>query len=146
MKSLGHLLLRGAQWFDESMVRRLARYDGPPMTRAQATILAHLEADGSRSSGLARQLGVSRQAVHQTVRELEKLGLVRQVVDERNRSAKLVRWTKKGESSVFAARKVFVDLEWELAMALGPVTVQGLRTALEADWGEPGVGKGAPSF
>ena len=83
----------------------------------------------------ARRAGISRQAVHQTVQELQRLGLVSLVPNPTNRSAKLVVPTDRGRDSIRVAKTTLAKLEGQLAQRLGREQVRALRQALEADWG-----------
>lgn len=136
-QNLGRLLLGGFRWFDESLRLTLAARGGPTVTRAQSMLFAHLDRDGTRSSELARRLDVSRQAVHQVVRELEQLGLVEQIDDPSNRSAKLVRLTTTGARHVEEALAAFADIEAALADRIGNAAAAAIRAGLHADWGPP---------
>jgi DNA-binding MarR family transcriptional regulator len=133
--NLGQLLLRAFRWFDESLVRALHAAGWPELTRAHSLIFAQLNTKGTRTAEIARRAGISRQAVHQTVQELQRLGLVRLVPDPTNRSAKLVVPTDRGRDSIHMAKATLADLEGQLAQRLGRQRVQALRQALEADWG-----------
>jgi DNA-binding MarR family transcriptional regulator len=133
--NLGQLLLRAFRWFDESLLSALHAAGWPELTRAHSLVFAHLDTKGTRTAEIARRAGVSRQAVHQTVQELQQLGLVRLVPDPTNRSAKLVVPTDRGRDSIRVAKTTLAKLEGELALRLGRDQVQALRQALEADWG-----------
>jgi DNA-binding MarR family transcriptional regulator len=133
--NLGQLLLRAFRWFDESLLAALHAAGWPELTRAHSLIFAHLDPRGTRTAELARRAGISRQAVHQTVQELQRLGLVRLAPDPTNRSAKLVVPTDRGRASIRVATATLANLEGELAQRLGRDQVQALRQALEADWG-----------
>jgi DNA-binding MarR family transcriptional regulator len=133
--NLGQLLLRAFRWFDESLVNALHAAGWPEVTRAHSLVFAQLDATGTRTAEIARRAGVSRQAVHQTVRELQRLGLVELVPDPANRSAKLVMATDRGRQSTQVALATLAALEVELTQRLGERRVQTLREALEADWG-----------
>jgi DNA-binding MarR family transcriptional regulator len=133
--NLGQLLLRAFRWFDESLVNALHAAGWPEVTRAHSLVFAQLDATGTRTAEIARRAGVSRQAVHQTVRELQRLGLVELVPDPANRSAKLVMATDRGRQSTQVALATLAALEVELTQRLGERRVQALREALEADWG-----------
>jgi DNA-binding MarR family transcriptional regulator len=134
---LGQLLLQAFRWFDESLLLTLASRGWPELSHAQSLVFAHLDLGGTRISELARRVGVSRQAMHKTVGDLEELGLLNLVTDPTNRSAKLVRLTDKGQANVEAALDAFIDIEVELASRIGPSSVQALRLALSSSWGEP---------
>lgn len=130
-------LLRAFRWFDEAMLYALARRGWTELTRAQSILLGHIGPEGTRSSELARRLGVSRQAAHQTVHELKRAGLVELQPDPTNRGANLVVRTESGESCYQIARALFIDLERGLARRIGEDQVRNLRVALEKDWGDP---------
>jgi DNA-binding MarR family transcriptional regulator len=138
--NLGQLLLRAFRWFDESLIAALHAAGWPELTRAHSLVFAHLDTKGTRTAEIARRAGISRQAVHQTVQELQQLGLVSLVPDPSNRSAKLVVPTDRGRDSIRVAKTTLAELEDELAQRLGRDQVQALRTALEADWGPTIVG------
>jgi DNA-binding MarR family transcriptional regulator len=133
--NLGQLLLRAFRWFDESLLSALHAAGWPELTRAHSLVFAQLDTKGTRTAEIARRAGISRQAVHQTVQELQRLGLVRLVPDPTNRSAKLVVPTDRGRDSIRVAKATLANLEDELAQRLGRQHVQALRQALEADWG-----------
>ena len=133
--NLGQLLLRAFRWFDERLIAALHAAGWPELTRAHSLVFAHLDTKGTRTADIARRAGISRQAVHQTVQELQRLGLVRLIPDPTNRSAKLVVPTERGQASIRVAKTTLARLEDELAQRLGRDHVQALRQALEAEWG-----------
>ncbi len=133
--NLGQLLLRAFRWFDESLLNALHAAGWPELTRAHSLVFAQLDSAGTRTAEIARRAGISRQAVHQTVQELQRLGLATLVLDPTNRSAKLVVPTDRGRDSIRVAKAALAKLEGELAQRLGRQRVQALRQALEADWG-----------
>jgi DNA-binding MarR family transcriptional regulator len=73
---LGQLLLRAFRWFDESLIAALHAAGWPELTRAHSLVFAQLDTEGTRTAELARRAGISRQAIHQTIQELQRLGLV----------------------------------------------------------------------
>lgn len=129
------LLLRGYRWFEDGLLSRLEQAGWPELSRAHSLVFAHLDRDGTRTSVLARRIGISRQAVHQTVGELVELGLVELVPDPTSRRAKLVVLTQLGRDTVGRARAAFQELEDVLAERIGRARASELRRALEADWG-----------
>ena len=136
--SIGQLLLQGFRWFDASLLKSLKARGWPEQTRPQSMLFANLDIEsGTRSSELARRIGVSRQAVHQTVRELEALNLVQLAPDPSNQSAKLVQLTDRGLKIVEDAIRVFTDIEKQLGDRIGEDNIVLLRQVLEEDWGSP---------
>ena len=131
------LLLRGYRWFEDGLLSRLAGDGWPQITRAHSLVFAHLDLEGTRPSELARRIGISRQAVNQTLVELVELGLVEIVPDPASRRSKLVVLTPLGRTTVRSAQAMFRELEDALAQQIGRARVTDLRRALEADWGAP---------
>ena len=131
------LLLRGFRWFEDGLLSRLAEDGWPQITRAHSLVFAHLDLEGTRPSELARRIGISRQAVNQTLIELVELGLVEIVPDPASRRSKLVVLTQLGRTTVGSAQAMFRELEDSLAQQIGRARVTELRCALEADWGVP---------
>jgi len=131
------LLLRGFRWFEDGLLSRLAEHGWPQITRAHSLVFAHLDLEGTRPSELARRIGISRQAVNQTLVELVELGLVELAPDPASRRSKLVVLTPLGRTTVGSAQAMFRELEDSLAQQIGRARVTELRRALEADWGAP---------
>lgn len=133
---LGRLLLDAFSWFDEGLLASLAAGGWPRLTPAQSLVMAHLDAEGTRSAEVARRVGVSRQAIHRTVAELAELGLVSLEEDPANASARLVVLTDLGRATVTAALATFQAIESALAQRLGERDIASLRRILSRDWGE----------
>lgn len=133
--NVGQLLLQRFRWFDEGLMNALHSAGWPEITRAHSMVFANLDAAGTRTAEIARRAGVTRQAAHEVVSELRRLGLVELVDDTSNRSAKLVIPTARGRENVRAAIAAFERLEEELAQRIGPRRVAELRGLLEQDWG-----------
>jgi len=131
------LLLRGYRWFEDGLLSRLAEDGWPQITRAHSLVFAHLDLEGTRPSELARRIGISRQAVNQTLVELVELGLVQIAPDPASRRSKLVVLTPLGRTTVGSAQAMFLELEDALAQQIGRARVTELRCALESDWGAP---------
>ena len=135
---LARLLLDAFTWFDTGLTTGLSRGGGPELTRSQSLAMSQVSVSGSRSADIARNLGVTRQAVHQTVAELRHLGLVDLVSDPSNASAKLVKLTPEGRRSVRRALRVFEELEHTLGDRIGERDMADLRRILSKEWGAPG--------
>ncbi|HEV2814246.1 MAG TPA: MarR family transcriptional regulator [Solirubrobacteraceae bacterium] len=135
MTSLPAQLLAGVKWFEAGLLARLEA-EGWSIRAPHSHLFAHLDLDtGTRPSELARRMGVTRQAVHQTVGELRELGLVE--LEDAGGGTKRVVLTDRGRENVAAARAAFADLERELARRIGAKHVTALREALGRDWGPP---------
>ena len=91
--------------------------------------------EGVRPAEIARRAGVSRQAIHQVIGDLQRKGLVQMRPDPTNRRAKLVFLTKRGREFEEAVGKAEARVEQELSDRIGRGEVRLLRNALELDWG-----------
>lgn len=134
---LGQLLLRGFYWMDESLQHGLQAAGWPEITHAQSMLIITVGEGVTRSSAIARQLGISRQAVHQSLNELVKLGILELVPDPDDGRAKLVQIADRSLPIVQEARKINAKLEKQLAKRIGADNVKALRDALEQEWGDP---------
>jgi DNA-binding MarR family transcriptional regulator len=135
-RPLAFLLLRGGRWFDRGLLDRLAA-DGWTLTAAQSLVFAHLDARGTRPAELARRLGTSRQAAHELVGGLVRLGALAVVEEPGGGRGRLVVLTAEGRRLARAAGTHLQALERELGERLGPDAVEVLRAVLDRPWGEP---------
>lgn len=133
---LARSLLDRFRWFDDALLSALRERLGLDITSAQSLLFAGLSEEGVRQADLARELGVSRQAVNELVAGLVRQGLVSVAHDPRDRRAKLVRPTPQGRESIALAHEVFRELEATLEQRIGASVVNELRAALAADWGD----------
>jgi DNA-binding MarR family transcriptional regulator len=135
--NLARLLLDRFRWFDRALLSSLREQLGVELTSAQSLLFASLPIEGARQADLARRLGVSRQAVNELVRGLEQQGLVEVVLDPQSGRSKLVRPTPRGRESIEVALQTFAGMEDELRSRIGDRSVDQLRRALAAEWGDP---------
>jgi DNA-binding MarR family transcriptional regulator len=135
--NLARLLLDRFRWFDQALLEALHDRLGVELTSAQSLLFADLPIEGARQSDLARRLGVSRQAINELVRGLERQGLLEIVPDPDSGRSKLVRPTKGGRESNRVAVETFARLETELRSRIGDRPVDQLRRALASEWGSP---------
>lgn len=134
-RPLSRLLLDRFRWADRALRSRLVALGWPEISPAQSLVLASIDTAGTRPSELARRIGVSRQAVHQTIGELVAVDLLELVNDPDDGRAKLAVVTTKGERNIAAALQAFEEIETELRSRIGDRAVSALRDALEANWG-----------
>src|SRR5205807_6726416 len=86
---LARLLLGATRAFEREMLNRLAQAGLDMLASRHLTVLRALDAGpGARASAIARDAGVTRQAVAQVVAELEQLGIIEQVPDPTDARAK----------------------------------------------------------
>lgn len=134
--NLAQLLLRALYWVEDGMHTNYHRRGGARLTHAQSLVMMNIGEGIRRPSAIAERLGISRQAVHNSVTELNRLGLIELVPDPHDGRATIATLSRKGEPSRLLAIQVLEDLEEELARRIGKREAGQLRRALEKDWGE----------
>jgi DNA-binding MarR family transcriptional regulator len=130
---LARLLLGATRAFEHEMLARLAQAGLDMLAPRHLTVLRALDAGaGARASAIARDAGVTRQAVAQVVAELEQLGIVEQAPDATDARAKLVRYTTFGLDGYRRALAVFTEFEREHVELLGPTRIATLKQDLRS--------------
>ena len=129
---MGQLLMKAARLLDERAVARVATRSekGPRLRTAHTRLLPHIAFEGTRLVDLARKIGVTKQAVSQTVAEMEEMGVVELVADPDDARAKLVRFTPRGVKAIAHGLSVLEEIEDELAARVGKKRIHDLTTTL----------------
>ena len=136
--NLGALLVRAFRWFEEGLASDPDTAHLPRLSGTQFMTLASLDDGGTSIAELARRVGVTRQAMHQQIGEMEKAALVELVGSSTDRRVKLVKLSLLGRTLDQKAAAAIGALERELAKRIGKAAVADLRANLSADWGLPG--------
>lgn len=105
-------------------------YDDFPF--ASASLLWLLDEGGTRSTVLAQRAGVTKQAMSQLVRLMERQGYLKQVPDPTDTRAKVVRMTARGEAVKIACVEVREELNRTVSRALGMEAAERLAANLDA--------------
>ena len=115
-----------------AVTARLAKrgYDDFPF--ASASLLWLLDEGGTRSTVLAQRAGVTKQAMSQLVRLMERQGYLEQVPDPTDTRAKVVRMTARGEAVKTACVEVREELNRMVSRALGREAAERLAANLDA--------------
>ncbi|WP_199710845.1 MarR family winged helix-turn-helix transcriptional regulator [Noviherbaspirillum cavernae] len=106
------------------------------VTPAMNRMFAHLRGRPVGLSEIARDLDISRQAVHQLANEAAQLGLVEFVPSEADGRVKLLRFTQKGWAMSDSAAQAFEEIENELADHIGKKDLQDLKRILGKSWSD----------
>lgn len=130
-------LLSALYWFDEALQAALREAGIPNVTRAQSMLIANISAGEHRATRIARNLGVTRQAISLMLGELEARGIVEIVPDPDDRRARIVRFADEANETRRAASKILHYLELKLVERIGLPAYHGLRDAMRMDWGDP---------
>ena len=129
-------LMKRLHWFQEGLERALEPAGLDPITRSQAFIMGHIAAGERRASKIAANLGVSRQAISQSLIELEQMGYIELVPDPDDKRARIIRFKAEFAEEGRICGAIFRELEQELARRIGARRISALRESLEAEWGE----------
>ena len=105
-------------------------YDDFPF--ASASLLWLLDEGGTRSTVLAQRAGVTKQAMSQLVRLMERQGYLEQITDPSDTRAKRIRMTRRGEAVKTACVEVREQLNRKLAKTLGTTQAAQLEANLDA--------------
>jgi len=130
--STGQLLIQCARVLSDQVQRRAAEAKGGGLKPAHAALLPHLDFEGVRIVELALRLGITKQAVSQTVSELVTSGVVELAADPDDGRAKRVRFTKKGADAVTHELNVMGGVEADLEKKVGQKHMRALHAALVA--------------
>jgi len=123
-------------WLDEGLQARLHDHGWPDVNRPQSMVMTNIVSGIVRPSDIARNLGLSRQAIHSTINQMVKLGIVQLEVDPGDRRHMIVSLTDLGARMRKDAQRSMDELTAQIAAALGQDKFDTLLAALEADWGD----------
>jgi len=128
-------LLSAVYWFDEALQAGLTAKGWSQVTRVQSLVLANIASGVHRATQLARNLGVSRQAISQTLAEMETRGLISMTLDPEDRRALIVDFSESSTAIRDDARHILKTIEATLAKRIGKSELKALKDATSADWG-----------
>jgi len=105
------------------------RHEDLPMP---CTLLPFIDLTGTRSTEIARRIGVSKQAMAKAVKALEGTGLVMREPDETDARAFRVRFTPDGLRYMMKMHDAVAQVEADYIKLLGAAQIKALRQALLA--------------
>ena len=128
-------LLHAYYWCDESLQNSMRKAGLPPLSRTKSMIMVNISDGITRPSDLARNIGISRQAIQQTLVEMEKSGLITLAPDPADGRAKIVKFSRRGTGIGKIAFDALDEIEAELSRRLGVRAVKQVKDLLFRDWG-----------
>lgn len=129
-KSLKALLRDSLEWIESEQAILLEDTPYNSASPAEIRLFAALQGKGKSIAELSRILGVSRQAVHQTVKVLSARGVVFLEYAENNRRDKIVRITEEGEQVRKLTAQHFRQIEAKVTRNIGKDNLELLRQLL----------------
>lgn len=130
-------LMQAFFWFDDGLQSYLQSRGWNQVTRPQSMVMTQVVLGVRKPSDIARNLGISRQAVHTTINQMIDLGMLELRDDLNDRRAKIVAVSAKGREMGRDADDAMTALASELRRRIGGRNVDNLIKAFAADWGEP---------
>ena len=109
----------------------LAEQGHPRLRPRHGTVLAYLDAEGSRATDLARQSGRHKQVIGTLIDELVDLGYVRREPDPHDRRAKLIVPTALGLDEMTRSDAIMAAIERRHAEALGDQAYTEFKRAFQ---------------
>lgn len=140
---LGYWLTLALQKFDARVLTLMARNDRVPLTLANLAARGHLTAshlhitrhlalEGTRLGDLARQAGVSKQAMGKLVDQCAAWDMVQRLSDPHDARARCIKFTATGLAWLKAFEEAVIQAETELKLAVGPDVATVIALGLEA--------------
>lgn len=129
-QSLKALLRANLQWVEDEQARLLQDSAFAEAGPSEVRLFAALRGESRTIAELARYLGISRQAAHQTVHKLIGHGVVRLEPMQDNRREKQVVITQRGQEARELTAKHFRLIENKVARKIGKAQLQVLKQLL----------------
>lgn len=136
-QQIGLLLLNAHQWVNIGVLNMMAGRGHTKLTPAHIAFLANLDCGETHASAVARRMGVSRQAIYRTIRELQTLRILTLVDNPEKGNQKLIRMTPHGTKVVADACVCLSAVENALRERIGSKDFDRLSGILRKDWGAP---------
>jgi DNA-binding MarR family transcriptional regulator len=133
-------LLKAVYWVDESLQTRLEAAGWPRLSRSKSMIMVNVFMGITRPIELARNIGVSRQAIHQTLQEMVKDKLLELQDDPNDKRAIIVGFHSESHDIMVDTFRALTEIENDLASRVGKRNLQQMRATLEKDWGDISIG------
>jgi DNA-binding MarR family transcriptional regulator len=140
-------LFRRFCWLDEGLQARLRSKGWPDVNRTQSMVMTNVVSGTVRPAEIARNLGISRQAIHSTLAQMVDMGMIALDVDPQDRRHLIISLTDRGASMRRDAQQAMDAMSAQIAGMIGQDQFEAMLDALEADWGtslEPHPGQSSP--
>lgn len=128
-------LLRAVYWYADAMHLNMALQGQPRMSRAASFLLLNIAEGEHRAINIARNLGISRQAVSQMLTDLCNRGFLESREDPDNRRSRIVDFSPAFANQGAACAEIMSKLDSEVSRRVGSDDFKAMRHALEFNWG-----------
>jgi DNA-binding MarR family transcriptional regulator len=130
-------LMQAFCWFDDGLQARLQAKGWGHVSRPQSMVMVNILSGVRRPSDIARNVGVSRQAMHSTLNQMIEMGMLELQDDPEDGRSKLAAITAMGQRMRRDADAAVDALTAELERRIGKANVANLFKAFQAEWGSP---------
>lgn len=128
------LLLQRMNWFEERVLAKAQRHGYAKVTPAMARLFGHMGGHPVGLSELARQMGITRQAVHKLANDAMALGLVEAVPSPQDARLVCLQFTQAGWTMSAKAARDFEEIESQLRERMGTRNLAELKRLLAMAW------------
>jgi DNA-binding MarR family transcriptional regulator len=129
--------LRAFIWLDKGLQQNMEALGWPPLSRTESQVMLLVSVGIVRPIEVSRNLGLTRQAINQTLSQLVDKKLVELEDDPCDKRCKIVRFAREGNSMRRDAVSILRRLEGELARRGGRKTLEMLYSMEDWDWDAP---------
>jgi len=131
---IGALLRVPAQAIQRRIVKELNAAGYDELRIPHMAVLQFPGPDGVRPGTLAERAGMSKQAMNQLLRSLERLGYISRSDAPEEGRARIVRLTKRGRAAYLRVHEILCDIEHEWSAELGRREFAQLKELLVRVW------------
>lgn len=128
----GRLLLLARRDFLNRLAEKMGDAGGASQVWSRGRLLPYIDIEGTRSTELAKRLGITKQAVARAVRELEDAGLLARSSDEADGRAWLITFTDSGLEYLLRMHEAIRKVERDYERELGRESVRLVKETLGA--------------
>ncbi|MGA1342973.1 MAG: MarR family transcriptional regulator [Hyphomonas sp.] len=132
-------LLRASIWIDRGLQQNMQARGWPQFSRTESQILLLTAVGIVRPIEMARNLGLTRQAINQAIAQLIEKRVVKLEEDTRDKRCKIVTFVPEADPMRKDAREILQRLEAELERRSGRASLDCLREMAHWDWSNPPV-------
>lgn len=130
-------LLRTFIWMDRGLQENLQRRGWPEVSRTESQVMLLISEGIKRPIDMARALGLTRQAINQTINLLSQKGMISMAQDPEDRRCKIVEFGGDQEAIRGDAKHILRALEDELRGKIGAPAIKGFKRLAKGDLGTP---------
>jgi len=134
---IGALLRVPAQAVQRRIIKGLNEAGFDELRVPHMAVLQYPGPDGVRPSVLAERAGMSKQAMNQLLRSLERLGYIVRSDAPGEGRARMIRFTKRGRAAFSKIHEILRDIERAWIAELGRARFSQLKELLTRVWESP---------